>query len=393
MCVALSALGVVGGAAPARAFDGAFVLIEGGAWNVDDGPIPYVLEPNGSDDIDDGSELDALRDAFRAWECVEGTKLRFVELEQPGPADIAADGLNTLFWDETGDFGLGPATLGVTVGDANPGAARASADIVFNGVDSTWSVDGRGVDVTSIALHEIGHFVGLDHPCDRAGGQETNCNGAERSVMTPVWSGGLDRAPRPDDEEGIRALYPAGPDDTSGCEGPFRKGERCTCDGDCVEGLVCASVDGGEKLCSDTCASDNADCGGGSACVLDAPEGDEPARGVCVKITEGGAPAGAICQNGGQCASGTCALLFELSRSLCQVPCQDTGDCEGGVCHEGFCLGAASHEECEGPAEGCTCAAGHRSGGPSSANAAVGLGALAALALLAARRRRGGGSS
>lgn len=394
-------------AAPAVAFDGAFVLIEGGAWNVDDGPVPYVLEPNGSDDIDDGSDLDALRDAFRAWECVEGVKLRFEEQEGPGPASIDDDGQNTLFWDETGAFGLGPATLGVTVGGASPNTPRQYADIVFNGFDSSWSVDGSAVDVTSIALHEIGHFVGLDHPCSSSGGQETGCNGPERSVMTPVWSGELDRFPRADDEEGLRAMYPAGADDESGCEGPFRKGERCSCDGECVEGLVCASADDSPKVCTPTCASDAADCGAGFTCVLDAPEGDEPAPGVCLKVGEGGAPTGAICQNGGQCASGTCSLLFDLERSLCQVACTADTDCGAGVCYEGFCLGSAAHEECEAPAEGCTCTSSPLSAagapvsrGPSGPSGPwsflPGLAALVGalgLVVLGARRGRAGGSA
>jgi MYXO-CTERM domain-containing protein len=375
-------------AGPASAFDGAFVVIEGGAWDVDNGPIEYVLEPNGVDDISGNADLDAVRDAFRAWECVEGTKLRFQEGDEPGPGEVnGEDGLNTLFWDETNEYQLGPATLGVTIGDATPGQPRRSADIVFNGFDSQWSVDGSAVDVQSIALHEIGHFVGLDHPCDKASGQETNCNGGDRSVMTPVWDGALERTPKPDDEEGVRALYPADGDD-GGCDGPRRKGERCTCDGECVEGLVCASVGGAQATCAETCASDDANCGDGARCVLDPPEGDDPAPGVCVATSTEGAPPGAVCTNGAECATGTCALLFDVTLSLCQDACDKDTDCDAGRCFKGFCLGVAEHEECPAPGDGCGCT--QDDDDASAASGAVALASLAAFfGLRRAGRRRG----
>jgi len=369
-----------GGAA--HAYDGAYLPIEGGSWNVDNGPVPFSLDPAGSDDLADESDLDALRDAFRSWACVVGTKLRFEETEDPGVAAIEDDGINTLFWDETNEFGLGPATLDITVGDASR-AERASADIVFNGYDSTWSTDASAVDVGSIALHEIGHFLGLDHPCDKEGGQETNCNGPEQSVMTPVWGNEIERAPLPDDEEGVRALYPSD-DEESRCDGPYRKGEACACDEECIEGLVCViPAGGGKSTCGETCASDDSDCGPGFACVLSLPEGDDRAEGVCVKSEDGNKPPGSVCINAGECADGTCALLFDLTRSICQEYCESDDDCsEGRRCYEGFCLGGTSHETCPVPPGGCGCS----SSSSSPWTGAAGAGALILL-LLRWRRR------
>jgi MYXO-CTERM domain-containing protein len=369
--------------ASALAFDGDYLPIEGGQWDVESGPVPYSLEPSGSDDVGDGSDLDAVRNAFRAWECVPGTKLRFEESDTPGVKDVADDGINSLFWDETNDFALGPATLGVTIGDAGQGT-RAQADIVFNGSDSSWSTDDgpSAVDVGSIALHEIGHFLGLDHPCEKSGDQETNCNGADRSVMTPVWDNQIERAPLPNDEEGVVALYPAD-DDQSRCDGPYRKGEACACDDECIAGLVCVvPADGGRSVCGATCASDNSDCGSGFACVLSKPAGDGRADGVCVKSADNAHPPGSVCLNGGQCTTGTCALLFDLSRSLCQEYCDADSDCtEGRSCYQGFCLGGTSHDACPLPPGGCSCAS---AAGAPWGGAAAGIAAL----LLLLRRRR-----
>ncbi|HEY4220719.1 MAG TPA: matrixin family metalloprotease [Myxococcota bacterium] len=373
-------------AVPALAYDQPFKLIDGGAWDLEAGPIPYVLAPDGVDDISDGSDLEAIRGAFRAWSCVEGTKLRFEEQPGPGPAvQDESDGQNTLFWDEDNTYQLGPATLGVTIGDATPGQKRKQADIIFNGFDSKWSTDDipSNVDVGSIALHEIGHFVGLDHPCDGSAPNETNCNGADKSVMTPVWGGAVARTPLPDDEEGIRNMYPIEKGDVSSCTGPFRKGERCGCDGDCVPGLVCVDDGGDKKVCGGTCAADNADCGAGFVCALNAPEGSKKAQGICVKVTAGQSPQGAICTNEHECASGSCALIFDLTRQVCEVPCGSDKDCGAdGQCFEHFCLGAATHDQCpdKDAPKGCGC------GALSASDAAAS--ALLLGGLLAWRRRR-----
>jgi MYXO-CTERM domain-containing protein len=381
----LPALAVACAALPARAFDGAFKPIEGGAWSTD-APVEFVLDPEGSDDIDDGSDLDAVRSAFRAWECVPGHTLRFLDAGN-GPAEVdLEDGLNTVYWDENDDLGMGAGTLGVTVGTIS--GVRNAADIAFNGRDHTWSAvdDGFATDVQSIALHEIGHFLGLDHPCDGDGNNETNCNGADRSVMTPVWSGELERGPRADDEQGIRALYPAGDDDESGCDGPFRKGEPCSCDGECVTGLVCAGVGDGPRVCADICAADDRDCGAGFACVLDPPQDGDVARGVCVRVGDEGKPPGAVCANRGECADDrACTLLFEVTSSLCQQPCEADSACDGGRCFEGFCMATAVHEACPEADPGCGCQVAR----PSTATplAGVALLVLGAGALLRRRRR------
>ena len=389
--VTLSVAGLVAGlfaglvASPAAAFDDAFKAIDGGAWDISGGPIPYSLEPAGSADIDPDVAKEALRASFRAWACVEGTSVRFEETDEPGVATVdGGDGINTLFWDEDGSLcGMGPGTLGITVGDAGNGT-RSQADICFNGNDSDWGV-GAATDVQSIAMHEIGHFIGLDHPCDGASPNETNCLPDTDAIMFPAWSGRNEREPLKSDIAGVVALYPADPDLPTGCNGPFGPGEKCDCNDSCVDGLVCVPDPAGQLRCGKACASDDADCGTGLVCVLDVPQDGNAAPGTCVAVVRD-KPAGAICSQGPECASGTCVADVKLGRSICLVVCDNDDDCAGGTCFDGKCLGGFESQECEAPDEevppscfGCSVS------GSTVADVSV----VAGLLLLLRRRRRG----
>ena len=104
---------------------------------------------------------------------------------------------------------------------------------------------------------------------------------------------------------------------------------------------------------------------------------------MCVKSAEDAKPPGSVCINGGECADDrACALLFDLTRSICQEACDTDDDCtEGRTCYEGFCLGGPGHEACPVPPEGCGCT----TTSPAPLTGAAALGALGALLL---RRRR-----
>ncbi|MFZ9887756.1 MAG: matrixin family metalloprotease [Myxococcota bacterium] len=340
----------------------AFRLL-GSSWDADHGPISFHLEPTGSADIDDDSDLDAVRSAFRRWSCVPGSRLRFVEGALPGVLETEPDdGRNSVFWDEEGRYGLGPGTLGITVGPVPTaaGAPRTYASIVFNGVHHTWSTDEElpsgadRIDVESIAVHEVGHFIGLDHPCVDAA--ETDCLGPELSVMHPAYPGGIWRSLRDDDEAGARALYPQV--DNSSCEGPFRQGEACTCSEECVESLVCVGGGDGPAQCSARCSSSDISCPVGTVCVLHAADGDDDAHGLCEREAGVGKPPGAVCERDDECLQGLCARSTAVARTVCRVPCDVDGDCsELQVCAEGACLprGPADGISCVSDDEGCAC--------------------------------------
>lgn len=368
----------------------------GSSWNPELGPVEYHLEPSGSDDISDGSDLQALRESFRRWACIPGSSLRFVESTQPGVKQVNLDdGINTLFWDEDGSFGLGPGTLGVTVGSAPAGpdatVIRDAADIVFNGFDSTWGTTqedatGGKVDVASIAIHEIGHWVGLGHPCDDP--QETQCLGPDESVMTPAYPGGLFREPLADDINGLVAMYPS--TDASRCDGPYRQGEVCSCNDECVTGLLCVESLTGASVCSPSCSADNANCPVGFACVLGPqPTNGAPAPGVCLRLgPDSQKPLSSICERDSDCEAGVCIATSVVGRTVCRKSCEADADCPLAYrCLEDVCVAQGASEGIICPDEpeedGCSCS---QSGQNTRQNTPM-IG-LAALILLGGSLRR-----
>lgn len=134
--------------------------------------IRYVIQANGSDDVPDKSDEAALRLAFRSWEQVSDSFVRFSEdtFADRTRTDYTATDIQLIVWDEDGSSGLFPA--GSNVIALTPVLASTSdgtildADIVFNG-QLRFTTDplreASRFDVQAVATHEIGHFLGFDH--------------------------------------------------------------------------------------------------------------------------------------------------------------------------------------------------------------------------------------
>lgn len=176
----------------------------------------------------------ALVNAFNTWDGVASADLAFTQRPDDGgnydlwdnswagagTPDLGA----TLFYANVilggwlpqsffDDLGGGTSILGVTwifgfvPGPGDPVGPNGLLDADGDGYDDfamaeiyfndyfAWNVDGSDIDIETVALHEIGHALGLDHSADPL------------SVMYYAY-GGVRRDATADDVAGISTLYP-----------------------------------------------------------------------------------------------------------------------------------------------------------------------------------------
>jgi MYXO-CTERM domain-containing protein len=329
-------------------------------------PVSWSLNQNGSVDLGFATTEATMLTAFATWSeppcSAFATNYLGSTTRMPG-----SDGQNVLGWLESGWY-YGGGTIGVTTTAFMSSTALSEADIVFNGVNFTWSTSGGGgstVDAQSIATHEMGHFLGLDHPPCTMG-----------QTMCAMYSGGIEeRTLTTDDIDGVCALYPSG---ATGCvnDDDCEPGEHCDggycvpdpepgdpCDpctsheecGDSDDLCLSGFTDGG-MYCGASCGT-AADCPGGYDCI---DVGGAPTR-QCV-------PGTFDCSNIPDCLTDTDCPEGQVCIDGACVPepdCYTDGDCpEGEVCRDGVCIPdpsphlpwcavCTSHEDCGGPDDLC----------------------------------------
>jgi hypothetical protein len=136
--------------------------------------IRYFVAADAFSPANRTNELNAVRACFGQWQSVPGTILKFEEGGLLGPgADVKQDNTNVIFWAKNSTVISGGlddirGLRGYTVTLFTPDNTILEADIVLNGVEFNWFTDFNdtaSVDafVESALLHEIGHFIGLDH--------------------------------------------------------------------------------------------------------------------------------------------------------------------------------------------------------------------------------------
>jgi hypothetical protein len=131
-------------------------------------------------------------------------------------------------------------------------------------------------------------------------------------------------------------------------------GDACGAALDCREDLSCLVVSNEGSQCTETCTSvlncgADADCVSGLCRRVCAGDADCQGGQVCASTADGRfcapvpaqSPVGGPCAGDDDCESGlTC--LTDAPDGYCTRGCGGAGDCDGGICHEGFCFATCS---------------------------------------------------
>ena len=180
-----------------------------------DRPVPYFINERSIPEVSATTLRDVVTRAFATWQAAPNSSVQSqFQGFTTAPPGVQDQRTTFGFLDRPDlDRVLGATTflLDATTGEI------LEADIFFN-TRFTWSVSPTGeagrVDLESVAVHEIGHLLGLGHSALGEteiipGGRRVIASGA---VMFPIaFSPGAtaDRTLQPDDIAGLSELYPS----------------------------------------------------------------------------------------------------------------------------------------------------------------------------------------
>lgn len=355
-------------------------------WNPAQLPIRYLVNASSAPStIGSAAALAAIDTGMAGWAAPVCTRWRTTNAGATAlTRGRAGDRQNTFLWiSGSWPAELGPANsvIGVTTPVWTSGGYVIDADIQFNNVGFTWSTDGRRgtVDTQSIATHEEGHFLGLDHS-EQSG-----------AVMYASYSGGIKRNLTTDDQGGVCQLYPSGvgtPDagpvedpcarytSCAGCT-PVNNCGWCAGAGRCVASTASGPVGGscvGFVWQPSECAAATADAGGPTP--VDAGPATDPcsrqtACGACTPYAGcGWCGATRSCRLGsttgpnvGTCASGWAWQVSDCTRGTAAFgePCRTPTDCaSGSLCVGSSATMAFCSRTCT---DDCTCPRGYACNG------------------------------
>lgn len=324
--------------------DEATYFPRGDFWSVIRGtggpqPIVYKIHAGGLDAINGDIENQAIAAAFNTWgavTCAGGPPNIVLQRGADWPTRDTGDTIenNALVLDQVNNVvyfvidraawdaaEVDDAIVAYTNNLASAAGPIVTADMQINAAYFQWRATAGGqtsgcakpaagaastcYDVGNTVLHEVGHFIGLNH---------VSCTDA---VMYPTSTPTSElRALSIHERTGICGLYPPRADQVD-TQAEF--GEACDFpDGhvfeECTTGLTCVlgpelPPNGGWGNCTKTCSTD-ADC---------------PTAYVCISVED---VPGKFCAPG---PHNTGSSVTETPAGFCQ-PCAASADCDNGVC-------------------------------------------------------------